>query len=224
VHRCITAIVAIASLSLMSATVLAAQTQTPIRKVVLAAEATKVFGAYKRVVNPVVQSGDPIHLYSEPGDFGWRSTDMARFHVVATVEIRGRNGQVTGQVTGKGEPRPLQYEGAARPENFFFSLSVKVDGRVGAYELVLRLRDVANGQTVERAFPFVLAQHRQEPRPSEPVLTSQTSKPAASSEPAKPSTTAEPAKPATATEAAKRVQCKQYFPQVGEMLVVGCAP
>ena len=38
--------------------------------------------------------------------------------------------------------------------------------------------------------------------------------------------TAEPAKaakPATATEPVKRVECRQYFPQVGEMLVVGCA-
>lgn len=189
-----------ASIIGMSGTALAAP-QTPIRTLVLAAEPTKVFGEYRRVTNPVVESGDPIHLYSEPGDFGWRSTDVARFNVMATVEIRGRN----GQLTGKGQPRPLQYEAASRPERFFFSLSVKVDGRVGAYDLVVRLRDAASGQVVERVFPFVLAHKRQEPRPSDPVV-SQTTKPAASG------------------EAAKRVQCKQYFPQIGEMIAVGCAP
>jgi hypothetical protein len=204
VHPCITAIVAIASLIGMSGTVLAAQVQPPqkpIRTLVLAAEPTKVFGQYRRITNPVLQSGDQIHLYGEPADFGWQpSTDVARFNVVATVEIRRTN----GQVTTKGQPLPLRYEAASRPENFFFSLSAKVAGGVGAYTFVLRLRDVASGQVVERFFPFVLAHERQELPANEPV-------------------TAKTTRQTTTSETASRAACKQYFPQIGEMLVVDCA-
>jgi hypothetical protein len=205
VHPCVTAIVAIASLIGMSGTALAAQVQpaqTPIRTLVLAAEPTKVFREYKRITNPVLQSGDQIHLYGEPADFGWQSTaDVARFNVVATVEIRRQN----GQLTTKGQPLPLHYEAASRPENFFFSLSARVAGGIGAYSLILRLRDPASGQVVERVFPFVLAHKRQEPPANEPV-TSQVTKPTAKSEPV------------------SRAACKQYFPQIGEMLAVDCAP
>jgi len=205
VHPCVTAIVAIASLIGMSGTALAAQVQpaqTPIRTLVLAAEPTKMFREYKRITNPVLQSGDQIHLYGEPADFGWQSTaDVARFNVVATVEIRRQN----GQLTTKGQPLPLHYEAASRPENFFFSLSARVAGGIGAYSLTLRLRDTASGQVVERVFPFALAHKRQEPLPNEPV-TSQVTKPTSKSEPV------------------SRAACKQYFPQIGEMLAVDCAP
>jgi hypothetical protein len=206
VHPCITAIVAIAGLIGMSGTALAAQMQTPqtpIRTLVLAAEPTKVFGQYRRITNPVLQSGDQIHLYGEPADFGWQpGADVARFNIVATVEIRRANGQITAK---GGQPLPLHYEAASRPENFFFSLSARVAGGVGAYNFVVRLRDVASGQTVERVFPFALAHERQD-LPANKPLTSQTTR------------------PATTSETASRAPCKQYFPQIGEMLAVDCAP
>ena len=204
-HPCVAAIVAIASLIGMSGTALAAQVQpaqTPIRTLVLAAAPTKVFREYKRITSPVLQSGDQIHLYGEPADFGWQSTtDVARFNVVATVEIRRQN----GQLTTKGQPLPLHYEAASRPENFFFSLSARVAGGVGAYSLTLRLRDTASGQVVERVFPFTLAHKRQEPPANEPKTSQFT-------------------KPTPTSETASRAACKQYFPQIGEMLAVDCAP
>jgi hypothetical protein len=190
----------------MSGAALAAQAeppQRPIRTLVLAAEPTKVFGQYRRITNPVLQSGDQIHLYGEPADFGWQpSTDVARFNVVATVEVRRTNGQITAK---GGQPLPLHYEAASRPENFFFSLSARVAGGVGAYTLVLRLRDVTSGQVVERFFPFVLAHERQRPPTNEPL-------------------TSQPTRPKATSETASRAACKQYFPQIGEMLAVDCAP
>ena len=205
-HPYIVATVAIVSMLGMSATALGQERQTPatpIRTLVLAAEPTKKFGEYSRVQSPVLQSGDSIHLYGEPGDFGWHArNDDYRFDVVAAIEVRGRN----GRVTGRAEPRIMQYVSATRPDNFFFSLSVRIAGAVGAYNLVVRLRDVVSGQIVERGFPFVVASKRQEP-----AVSSRTTAPT------------EVAKSTASGERARPADCKRYFPQVGEMIAVQCA-
>lgn len=203
-HYFIVAAVAMVSMIGMSATALAQDRQTPaIRSLVLTAEPTKTFGEYSRVQAPVLQSGDHIHLYSEPGDFGWHArNDDSRFDVVAAVEVRARN----GRITGKGEPKVMQYVSATRPENFFFSLSVRIAGGVGAYDLVVRLRDVVSGRVVERVFPFVVANRRQEP-----AVSGTTTRPA------------EVARSSASGERARPADCKRYFPQVGEMIVVQCA-
>jgi hypothetical protein len=206
VHRYIVAAVAMASMIGMSATALAQEGRTPttpVRTLVLAAEPTKTFGAYTRLTTPVLQSGDHIHLYAEPGDFGWHArNDDARFDVVATIDVRARN----GRVTGKAEPRVMQYVSATRPDNFFFSLSVGIAGAVGTYNLVVRLRDVVTGHVVEREFPFVVANQRQEP-----VVG------------ARPTAPSEVARSSPSSERARPADCKRYFPQVGEMVVVQCA-
>ena len=205
-HYFIVAAVAMASMIGMSVTALAQERQTPattIRTLVLTAEPTKTFGEYSRVQAPVLQSGDHIHLYSEPGDFGWHARNGdSRFDVVAAVEVRARN----GRITGRGEPRVMQYVSATRPENFFFSLSVRIAGGVGAYDLVVRLRDTVSGRVVERVFAFAVANRRQEPAVS--------SRATAPTEVARSAATGERARPA---------DCKRYFPQVGEMIVVQCA-
>ena len=95
---------------------------------------------------------------------------------------------------------------ASRPDNFFFSLSVRIAGGVGAYGLAVRLRDVVSGRVVERVFPFVVANKRQEP-----TVSGTTTAPA------------EVAKSAASGERARPADCKRYFPQVGEMIVVQCA-
>ena len=202
----IIAAVGMASIMGMSATALARQVQTPairattIQTLVLTAEPTRGFGEYRSIPNPVLKSGDQIHLYGEPGDFGWHiANDAASFNVMAAVEVREPN----GRITGKTDPRAMKYKSTSRPANFFFSLSVKVEGHIGAYNLVVRLRDAINGQVVERIFPFVLANKRQEPPASDP-------------------TKAPVAKPATSGERAVRLDCKQYFPQIGEMIPVRC--
>ena len=205
-HRYIVAAVAMASMIGMSATALAQERQSPattVRTLVLTAEPTKTFGQYSRVQAPVLQSGDSIHLYGEPGDFGWHArNDDSRFDVVAAIEVRGRN----GRITGKAEPRVMQYVSATRPDNFFFSLSIRIAGGVGAYDFVVRLRDVVSGRVVERVFPFVVANKRQEPTVSSRVT--------APTEMAKSSVSGERPRPA---------DCKRYFPQVGEMITVQCA-
>ena len=121
----VVAAVAMASMIGMSVTAFAQERQAPamtVRTLVLTAEPTKTFGEYARLTNPVLQSGDQIHLYSEPGDFGWHARgDDSRFDVVATIEVRARN----GGTTGRGEPKVMQYVSATRPDNFFFSLSVQ---------------------------------------------------------------------------------------------------
>jgi hypothetical protein len=58
---------------------------------------------------------------------------------------------------------------------------------------------------VERVFPFTLAHKRQEPPANEPKTSQFT-------------------KPTPTSETASRAACKQYFPQIGEMLAVDCAP
>lgn len=202
----IVAAVAMASMIGMSVTAPAQERQAPamtVRTLVLTAEPTKTFGEYTRLTNPVLQSGDQIHLYSEPGDFGWHARgDNSRFDVVAAVEVRARN----GRTTGKGEPKVMQYVSATRPENFFFSLSVRIAGGVGAYDLVVRLRDVVSGRVVERVFAFVVANQRQEPAVS-----------------SRATTPAEVVRSSASGERAKPADCKRYFPQVGEMIVVQCA-
>jgi hypothetical protein len=203
VHYFIVAAVAMASMIGISVTALAQAPATTVRTLVLAAEPTKTFGEYTRLTNPVLQSGDQIHLYSEPGDFGWHARgDDSRFDVVAAIEVRARN----GRVTGKGEPKVMQYVSATRPENFFFSLSVRIAGGVGAYELVVRLRDVVSGRVVERVFAFTVANQRQEP-----AVSSRTTAPT------------EVARSPASGERARPADCKRYFPQVGEMVTVQCA-
>jgi hypothetical protein len=202
----IAAVVAMVSIIGMSGKALAGQQQTPttpIRTLVLTAEPTKAFGEYRRLTTPVLVSGESIHIYGEPGDFGWHAKkDVADFNVVAAIEVRGRN----GRVTGRAEPRVMQHQSATRPANFFFSLSVKVEGGVGAYDFVVRLRDAINGQVVEKFFPFVVTNKRQEPPPS--VSTTAP---------------AQVAKSATSGERTRPLDCKQYFPQTGEMITVQCA-
>jgi hypothetical protein len=201
----IVAAAAIASMIGVTATALAGRQQAPpttIRTLVLTTEPTRTLGEYTPLEAPVLKSGDSIHLYCEPGDFGWHAkNDGASFNVVATIEARGRN----GRITGKAKPRAMQYQAASRPGNFFFSLSVKVEGGVGAYSLAVHLRDVTNGQVVKRVFPFVVANKRQEPPAS-----------GATTAPA-PAT-----KSGTSGERASPLDCKKYFPQVGEVISVQC--
>jgi hypothetical protein len=202
------AVVAMASIVGMSATAVAGEAKTPalrgttIETLVLTAEPTKAFRECQPISNPLLKSGDQIHLYGEPGNFGWRiANDAASFNMVAAMEVRDRN----GHITGKAEPRTMKYDSASRPANFFFSLSVKVEGPVGAYDLVVQLRDSVNGQVAERVFPFVVAKKRQEPAVSHP-------------------TTAQVAKPSTRSgNRGKPLDCRQYFPQIGEVIAVRCA-
>jgi hypothetical protein len=202
----IAAAVAIVSILGMSGTALARQQQTPpttVRTLVLTAEPTKTFGEYRQVATPVLTSGESIHIYGEPGDFGWHTkNDVAGFNVVAGIEVRGRN----GRVTGRAEPRAMQYQSASRPDNFFFSLSVKVGGGVGAYSLVVRLREAINGEVIEKIFPFVLANKRPVPSAGGPTAAPE-----------------QVAKSTTSGERARPLDCKQYFPQTGEMISVQCA-
>jgi hypothetical protein len=202
----IAAAVAMVSILGMSGTALAREQQTPptmVRTLVLTAEPTKTFGEYRQLATPILTSGESIHIYGEPGDFGWHAkNDVAGFNVVAAIEVRGRN----GRITGKAEPRAMQHQSASRPGNFFFSLSVKVEGAVGTYKLVVRLRDAINGQVVESVFPFVVANKRQEPS-----VGGSTTAPA------------QVAKSVISGERARPLDCKQYFPQTGEMISVQCA-
>ena len=202
----IAAAVAMVSILGMSGTALAREQQTPptmVRTLVLTAEPTKTFGEYRQLATPILTSGESIHIYGEPGDFGWHTkNDVAGFNVVAAIEVRGRN----GRITGKAEPRAMQHQSASRPGNFFFSLSVKVEGAVGAYNIVVRLRDAINGQVVESVFPFVVANKRQEPSVGGPTTAP-----------------AQVAKSVTSGERARPLDCKQYFPQTGEMISVQCA-
>jgi hypothetical protein len=207
VHRYIVAAaVAIASMTGMSATVPAQErptTAATVRTLVLTAEPTKTFGEYSRVQSLVLESGDHVHLYSEPGDFGWHARNGdSRFDLVASVEVRARN----GRITGRGEPRVMQYVSATQPDSFFFSLSVRIAAVVGAYDLVVRLRDTVSGQIVERVFQLVVASKRQEP-----VVSNRAIAPA------------EVAGSNASGERARPADCEQYFPQVGEMIAVQCA-
>jgi hypothetical protein len=201
----IAAAVIMASIFGMSATALAGQLQTPpttIRTLVLTAEPTKVFGDYRPLATPVLTPGESINIYGEPGDFGWHNEkEVAKFNVVVAVEVRARNGRLIGKV----EPRPMQYEATSRPANFFFSLGVRVEDPIGAYDLVVRLRDASNGQVVERVLPFTVANKRQEPSAGGPMTAP-----------------AQVAKSATSPERARPLDCKQYFPQTGEMISVQC--
>ncbi len=172
-------------------------TSSDIRTFVLTEGRTNAAGEQKPLDNAELRYGEELHVYVEPEIFGWHNRNgAARFSVIADAELRRRDGRI---VSGGPDPKAINREAPARPDAFFLSFSLKVRLPVGAYQLVIRLRDAVTGQVAEKSFPFVMVSHR--------------SAPTAAHEPK----SSRPAK--SASEAAG---CKKYFPQVGQMIAVPC--
>ena len=179
-----------------------------VRNFTLTEEKVRTFGVYAAVDSPVLKSGDTLHIYGEPGDFGWHQRDgAARFNVNVSIDVRKRDGRV---VTGKPATIALKHEAAAQPGSFFFSLALAVKSAIGPYRAQVRLHDPATGQIIERSFPFAVANERRPPAlktPSNAIATAQEEKPVAPA--------ALPAKP---------LSCRKYFSQIGATISVPCEP
>jgi hypothetical protein len=169
-----------------------------IRTFVLTEERTRTAGQHKPIDNPTVGYGEEIFVYVETEDFGWHTRNgTARFNVVLDAEVRRRDGRL---VPGKPEPRTLNREEPTRPDNFFLSFGLKMRLPVGAYQLVVRLRDGVTGKVAEKSFPFTAVSHR--PAPT------------ARREPN--------AKEAPREAASRQTECKKYLPQLGQTVSVPC--
>jgi hypothetical protein len=149
-----------------------------VRNFTLTEEKVRTFGVYSAVDSPVLKSGDTLHVYGEPGDFGWHQRDgAARFAVNVSIDVRKRNGRV---VTGRPATIALKHEATAQSASFFFSLGLTVKSAIGAYKAHVRLEDPATGQIIERSFPFAVAKERRPPAlrtPSNAVARAQEEKP-----------------------------------------------
>jgi|GEM_PF-3684391 len=168
-----------------------------IRNLVLTEERVRSFGDYRAIAHPSLVSGDTVHIYGEPEDFGWHERNgTARFNVVADVELRSRDGR---RVAGRSDPRPMTHEAAARPGKFFFSLSLIIRLPVGEYRLVLRLRDAVTGELVEKSFPFSIAARR-----------------------LAPSARLQPERAPAKDDPPANGECKKYLPQLGKVIAVPC--
>ena len=185
------------------------ETRPPaMRTFTLAEDKVRTFGTYTAVESPVLKSGDTLHIYGEPGDFGWHTGEgTARFKVDVSIDLRWRDGR---RVTSKTATTTLKHEAATPPGTFFFSLGLTLTAGVGAYKAHVRLRDTVTGQIVEKSFPFAVAHERRPPAFSTPfnaVAAAQGDKPAA-----------------PATQAAKPLECRKYFSQIGATISVPCEP
>jgi hypothetical protein len=175
-----------------------AGTASDIRTFTLTEERTKTAGQHRPIDNPTVGYGEEVFVYVETEDFGWHTRNgMARFNVVLDAEVRKRDGRL---VPGKPEPRTLNREEPTRPDNFFLSFGLKMRLPVGAYQLVVRLRDGVTGKVVEKSFPFTTVSHR--------------STPTARREPS--------SKEAPREAASRQAECKKYLPQLGQTVAVPC--
>lgn len=180
-----------------------------LRTFTLAEDKVRTFGTYTAVESPVLKSGDTLHIYGEPGDFGWHARDgAARFNVDVSIDLRRRDGQ---RLTGKPAATTLKHEAATQPGTFFFSLGLTLKAGVGAYKAHVRLHDAVTGQTVEKTFPFAVAVERRPPAmrtPFSAVAAAQGERPAA---------------PAT-TQPDQLLECRKYFSQIGATISVPCEP
>jgi hypothetical protein len=179
-----------------------------LRTFTLTEDKVRTFGAYTAVETPVLKSGDTLHIYGEPEDFGWHTAEgVARFNVEVSIDLRRRDGR---HLDGRPATTTLKHEAATRPPTFFFSLGLTLTAGVGAYKARVRLRDAVTGQIVEKSFAFAVAHERRPPAVRIPVNTvaaAQDGKPAAPA--------AQPAKP---------LECRKYFSQIGATISVPCEP
>jgi hypothetical protein len=175
-----------------------------LRTFTLTEDKVRTFGAYTAVETPVLKSGDTLHIYGEPDDFGWHTVEgVARFNVEVSIDLRRR-------LDGRPATTTLKHEAATRPPAFFFSLGLTLKAGVGAYKAHVRLRDTVTGQIVEKSFAFAVAHERRPPAirtPVNTVATARDGKPAA-----------------TATQPAKPLECRKYFSQIGATISVPCEP
>jgi hypothetical protein len=179
-----------------------------VRTFTLAEDKVRTFGTYTAVESPVLKSGDTLHIYGEPGDFGWHKGEgVARFNVDVSIDLRRRDGR---RLAGKPATTTLKQVAATHPGTFFFSLGLTWQAGVGVYKAHVRLRDAVTGQIVEKTFPFALALERHPPAirtPFNAVAAAQSDKPAA-----------------PATQPAKPLECRKYFSQIGATISVPCEP
>jgi hypothetical protein len=184
------------------------QAPPSMRTFTLAEDKVPTFGTYTAVESPVVKSGDALHIYGEPGDFGWHTGEgVARFNIDVSVDLRRRDGT---RLAGTPATTILKHEAAQRPGTFFFSLALTLKAGVGAYKAHVRLQDTATGQIIEKSFPFAVALERRPPAirtPFSAVAAAEDGKPEAQR--------AEPAKP---------LECRKYFSQIGATISVPCEP
>lgn len=179
-----------------------------VRNFTLAEDKVRTFGTYTAVDSPVLKSGDTLHIYGELGDFGWHRRDAsARFNVDVSIDLRRRDGRI---VAGKPATVTLKHEAATQPGTFFFSLGLTVKSGIGVYKANVRLRDTVTGQTIEKSFPFAVANER---RP--PALKTPFNAVAAVQEDKSVVPAALPAKP---------LNCRKYFSQIGATISVPCEP
>jgi hypothetical protein len=179
---------------------------TPVQNFVLTEEGATAFRKYTPIEHAVLRPGDTLHVYGEPGVFGWHSRDgSARFNIIVTARLRRTDGKA---VLSNVPPLSLKHAAASRPAQFFFSLRLKINTPVGSYALGVRLRDVVTGETVEKWFPVSVSYRRQRPVPKADTVISATSP---------------TARPATVGKAS-RTECRKYFAQIGAMVAVPCEP
>jgi hypothetical protein len=179
---------------------------TPVQNFVLTEEGATAFRKYTPIERAILRPGDTLHVYGEPGDFGWHSQDgSARFNVIVTARLRTSDGRA---VLSNVPPLSLKHAASSRPAEFFFSLRLKINTPLGSYTLGVRLRDVATGETVEKSFPVRVSYRRQRPAPKADAVISAASP---------------TARPATAGKAS-RTECRRYFAQIGAMIAVPCEP
>jgi len=184
------------------------KTPPSVRNFTLAEDKVRTFGTYTAVDSPVLKSGDTLHIYGEPDDFGWHTRDgVARFNVDVSIDLRRRDGR---RLAGKPATTTLKHEAATQPGTFFFSLGLTLKAGIGAYKADVRLRDTVTGQFVEKSFPFALAAERRPPA----VRTPYTAVAAAPDGKA-----AAPVTPAT-----KPLECRKYFSQIGATISVPFEP
>lgn len=173
------------------------------RNFVLTSERIGSFGKFTAIEEAFVRPGGALHVYGEPGDFGWhRQGEGAKFNVTVNAQLRRSNGRA---VAGSVSPLVLKHQAADPTREFFFSLSLNISAPVGLYTIDVTLRDPANGRTIRKTFPVRVSYRPQ------PPLTQSPSGPAQESDAATPDRTkAEPNK------------CKKYFGQIGAMIDVPC--
>ena len=124
---------------------------TQVRNFALTTERVRSFRKYTPLERAVLRPGDALHVYGEPGNFGWHSQkDGARFRITVSARLRRSDGRA---VVSNISPLSLKHEAASQPSDFFFSLRLNINAPVGFYTIGVRLRDAISGQTTEKSFP-----------------------------------------------------------------------
>lgn len=176
----------------------------PVRNFVLTSERVQSFGQFAAVEHAIVRPGAALHVYGEPGDFGWHRQDAgAKFKLLVGVDVRRRAG---GAVVDRSQPLLLTHQAGDRSGDFFFSLSVTINAPVGLYTIDVTLRDPANGQSVAKSFLVHVSKQKQPSFQTDRVRGGALPPIAGSAERA-------PAAPVT---------CKKYFAQIGATVAVPC--